>query len=111
MTLDQLNAAPLAEAHDALERCCGCGGWVDAMCAGRPYADRLILFTEAEKVWWSLGPEAWKEAFRHHPKIGDVESLRRRFAATATWAADEQRGAAEASERTLLALAEGNRAY
>ena len=53
----------------------------------------------------------WREAFTHHPRIGDVAVLRERFASTAVWARGEQAGVAAADERTLAALAEGNRAY
>ena len=58
-----------------------------------------------------LGEPEWREAFAHHPRIGDMASLRARFASTAGWAADEQRGAAQATEETLAALARGNRVY
>src|SRR5205085_9973807 len=47
----------------------------------------------------------------HHPRIGDREALRRRFAATAAWAGEEQRGARAAGEETLTALAAANQAY
>ncbi len=53
----------------------------------------------------------WLEAFAAHPRIGDVDALRAKFAATAAWASGEQAGVAGASESTLRALAEGNRDY
>ena len=62
-------------------------------------------------AWEALPPEEWREAFAHHPRIGDLASLERRFAASADLAAHEQAGAASASRTTLEALAEGNRAY
>ena len=65
----------------------------------------------AERAFVGLGPADWREAFAHHPRIGDVASLRAKFAATAAWAGEEQRGAAAAGDDTLAALAEGNRAY
>jgi 2-oxo-4-hydroxy-4-carboxy-5-ureidoimidazoline decarboxylase len=65
----------------------------------------------AESAWWQMSPEDWLEAFSHHPKIGDLESLQKRFAATADLAGREQSGAMAASPETLAALAEGNRAY
>jgi 2-oxo-4-hydroxy-4-carboxy-5-ureidoimidazoline decarboxylase len=52
-----------------------------------------------------------REAFQHHPRIGDLESLRTRFASTAAWAGREQAGASAASEDTLRSLAAGNAAY
>lgn len=111
MTLDQLNRLPADRAREALARCCGARRWVEAMDAARPFASADALIGEGERVWQALGPDDWREAFAHHPRIGDVEALRRRFATTAAWAADEQRGAAGASDATLAALAEGNRRY
>lgn len=111
MTVEELNRLPAGEAKQALERCCGARAWIVEMCAGRPYASRAELMAAAERIWRSLAPDDWREAFTHHPRIGDVASLRQRFASTAAWAASEQGGAAGASEATLAALAEGNRAY
>ena len=51
----------------------------------------------------------WREAFGHHPKIGDREAPEA-VPATHHFAA-EQVGVAGATEDVLEALAEGNRAY
>jgi 2-oxo-4-hydroxy-4-carboxy-5-ureidoimidazoline decarboxylase len=111
MTLDALNAAPAAMAAAALERCCGARAWVDAMLAARPFASPGALHAAAGRAWSALEPAGWREAFAHHPRIGDVESLRARFAPTAAWAGREQAAAVAADEATLAALAAGNRAY
>ena len=111
MTLAGLNAATEAAAREALERCCGARVWVDAMLASRPFADAAALHAAADRADAALGADDWREAFSHHPRIGDVASLRERFASTAAWAGREQEGAAGADETTLHALAEGNRAY
>jgi len=111
MKLSELNALPAEHARAALERCCGSSRWVEAMLAERPFADREALLSAAERAGGGLGGEDWLEAFSHHPRIGDAAALRQRFAATAAWAGDEQRGAADGPERTLEALARGNQAY
>jgi 2-oxo-4-hydroxy-4-carboxy-5-ureidoimidazoline decarboxylase len=111
VTIAELNALPADAARDALTRCCGCARWVEALLAERPFADRDGLLRAADGVWQGLGPDQWREAFAHHPRIGDVASLRQRFASTASWAAAEQAGAAGANEGVLAALAAGNRAY
>jgi 2-oxo-4-hydroxy-4-carboxy-5-ureidoimidazoline decarboxylase len=111
MTLDELNQLPVDQARAAFERCCGTQAWVDRMCEARPFKSIEAVRAEAERAWRALPAAGWLEAFTHHPRIGDVEALRRRFASTATWAANEQRGAAAASEETLAALARGNHAY
>ena len=82
------------------------------MSAIRPFQSRTHLHGESERCWWALGDEDWREAFSHHPKIGaDLDTLRAKFSSTATWSAGEQAGVEAASENTLAALAEGNRAY
>jgi 2-oxo-4-hydroxy-4-carboxy-5-ureidoimidazoline decarboxylase len=110
-SVSRLNALPAAEARAELLRCCGSSRWADAMLARRPFADAETLQAEAEAAWNGLLPADWLEAFRHHPRIGDKEALRARFAATRAWAAGEQAGTRGASEDVLEALAEGNRAY
>lgn len=109
--LKHLNALPVAEAQDELRRCCGASRWVAAMAARRPFPDPAALYTAADQDWAALGPDDWREAFAHHPRIGDKEALRARFASTSQWAAGEQTGVGAASEDVLEALARGNRDY
>jgi 2-oxo-4-hydroxy-4-carboxy-5-ureidoimidazoline decarboxylase len=109
--LRRLNEAPADAAREDLRRCCGSSRWVEAMTGARPFADLEQLYAAADRALSGLGPDDWREAFLHHPRIGDKEALRARFASTREWAAGEQAGAAAASEAVVAALAEGNRAY
>lgn len=111
MNIDAFNRLEPAAAAEALARCCGSGRWVEEMLQRRPYRHFADICHAAEAVWWSLDPADWLEAFRHHPKIGDVDRLREKFAATAQWAQGEQAGVNAATEETLAALAEGNLLY
>lgn len=111
MTIEQLNGAPEAAAAEALERCCGASNWVRAMLASRPFASPEGLHEAADACAAALEERDWLEAFSHHPRIGDVASLREKFASTARWAGGEQAGAAAADEATLHALAKGNDDY
>lgn len=111
MTLDDLNRLPEAEAREAFARCCGASRWVERMVARRPFVGVRSLLGIASGFWMGLGPDDWREAFTHHPRIGDLASLERRFASTADLAAREQSAVATASRVVLEALAEGNRAY
>jgi len=111
MNIEVINLLPDAEVRAAFSRCCGAAAWIDAMCASRPFADRASLFARADAIANDLTRADWLEAFSHHPQIGDVSALRDKFAATAGWASQEQRGARTASDATLEALARGNRAY
>ena len=110
--LAELNTLGSQEATMAFLRCSGSTRWAKAMVAARPFASRAALFGLAEQSWWRLGDKDWLEAFSHHPEIGgDVAKLREKFAGTAAWSASEQSGVAAASEATLTALGEKNRAY
>lgn len=109
--LQRLNELGPEEARAELLRCCGSSRWAAAMTARRPFASSAALLQAADAVWQGLDDDAWREAFAHHPKIGDREALRSRFATTADWAADEQSGAGAGAEDVLEALALGNADY
>ena len=74
------------------------------MAALRPFNSRTDLFEKANSAWFSCKKKDWLEAFTHHPRIGDVTSLKEKFASTATWASGEQGRAQEASDKTLEEL-------
>jgi 2-oxo-4-hydroxy-4-carboxy-5-ureidoimidazoline decarboxylase len=111
VTLDELNRLRADEARAAFARCCGSSAWVERMVARRPFASPADLARTGDEVWMSLAPGEWREAFAHHPRIGDLESLKLRFAGTEDLASREQAAVSAASQGTLEALAEGNRAY
>ena len=107
----RFDSAPAPEARVLLEACCGSARWVDAMLARRPFGSREALVTAARDIWFALEPSDWREAFSHHPRIGDLTALRSRFETTRHLAAREQSGVSTASDEVLAALAEGNRRY
>jgi len=107
----RLDLAGQSEARELLKSCCGAAAWVERMVARRPFGSRDALLAAAREEWFALDGADWLEAFRHHPKIGDRESLRQRFARTAHLSEREQSGIDGAAEDVLSALAEGNRAY
>jgi 2-oxo-4-hydroxy-4-carboxy-5-ureidoimidazoline decarboxylase len=111
MPLPDLNALPAAARAEALATCCGAAAWVAMLNAQFPFASPKALYEAAERTWHNLGEADWREAFAHHPKIGDVGALREKFASTAAWAASEQGAVRQASQATLEALAAGNEAY
>lgn len=107
----QINRLTAHEAAEAFNRCCGSKNWVLRMQESRPFPDMASLSKTAEEIWWQLDSKDWLEAFSHHPKIGDLENLRKKFASTADLAASEQGSVASAGEDILKALAEGNKKY
>ena len=90
MTLAGLNALPADAAREAFARCCGASAWVEHMVARRPFASAEQVLAVARAQWEAAGRGAWIEAFTHHPRIGDLDSLARKYGATADLAAREQ---------------------
>lgn len=107
----KLNGLPDDDAQAALTSCCAAERWVSGMLAARPFASDAALFAACDAVAATLTESDWLEAFAAHPLIGDVDSLRKKYAATKQLAAGEQSGIDAASEATLRELAELNRSY
>lgn len=105
-----LDEAPATEARVWLRRCCGSSRWVEGMLARRPFGSNVALLGAARVVWNALDENDWREAFAHHPQIGE----RNHAAApadTREWSQREQAGVADAPADIRRALDEGNREY
>ncbi|MEJ7611249.1 MAG: 2-oxo-4-hydroxy-4-carboxy-5-ureidoimidazoline decarboxylase [Ferruginibacter sp.] len=112
MTLNAFNTLPQREAADQLKICCGAEKWVKEMMQSFPFSDEQSLVKRAADCWYNTCTEAdWREAFTHHPKIGDVRSLTEKFASTQHLAGDEQASVNKASASVIEGLAEANKAY
>lgn len=109
--LVELNQLAASEAESHFLKCCGSHAWAAKMAAGRPFGNIEAVRSAAVDVWQSLPEADWLEAFTAHPKIGDVNSLRAKFANTKAWASGEQAGVQSADEQVLQGLAAGNEAY
>jgi len=111
MTLHELNTLHKQQLKEELLKCCGSSAWVNKMLPFFPADDLVELLEDAEEQWYKCNEDDWKEAFTHHPKIGDIDSLNKKFASTATWASGEQSRVSAAPKHTLEALARGNEDY
>lgn len=111
MDLAAFNALSVAGADGVLEHCCVAKRWIAGVRDGRPYRDEQALRDAATRVWRSLAEADWLEAFEGHPKIGDVKSLKAKYASTGDLAAAEQSGVASADDDVIARLADGNNAY
>jgi len=109
--VQDLNTMSEDAAFEELRKCCGSRKWAERMLAARPFASREAILSAADDIWQKLPPEDWIEAFRHHPKIGDLNSLRMKYAGNKEWSQGEQSGIEGASETVLQGLVEGNAAY
>lgn len=110
-TWQTINGADPETARRCLTRACGSSRWVDRMLELRPFASQVDLLSAARRVWDDLGEDDWREAFSHHPQIGDRAALEKRFPASHDLSAREQAGVGAASSDVLDRLAAGNRDY
>ena len=99
----RIDTSPLEEARALLTTACGAHRWVDRMLMRRPFGSREALLAVAREEWLSLDEHDWREAFSHHPKIGQKSADR--------LAAKEQSGVSGAAADVLSGLADGNREY
>lgn len=106
-----LNALDEPAARQALEKCCAAPVWVARMLGRRPFVDDPAVETAAAEIWQALDRNQWLAAFAAHPQIGDVNSLKRKYASTANWASNEQASVAQATDDTLHELARYNQDY
>ena len=111
MSLYTLNNATIEQATHSLMQCCTSSTWVNAMVAARPYAEARSLTKQADLAWQDLEEADYFEAFDGHPQIGNVDTLRAKYANTKELASGEQGAVNEASEQVLLHLAKGNADY
>ena len=91
--------------------CCGSTRWVSSMMARRPFGSSERLLRAADETWRELSPDDWKEAFSHHPRIGDRHLLQARFASTRHLSVQEQAGVTDAPNDVIDQLADANREY
>jgi len=106
-----LNSLTPEEAAKELRQCCGSRRWAEQMSNNRPYSTLESLITHADRLWWSLTPDDWLEAFRSHPKIGEKKASHKVSAQSSQWSGQEQAGVSSASQDTVDSLESLNRAY
>jgi len=106
MTIKAFNKLNKAAKQKLLMSCCGSAAWTALMLKQSPFADEADLVNAATDVWYNECSSAdWLESFTHHPRIGDIKSLTKKFAGK------EQASVAAASKKIIAALAEANAAY
>ena len=110
MTIASFDHLEPGEKKALLLQCCGSSAWAEKMIKMPPVEDLIDLFEDAEEKWYECSEAAWKEAFMHHPKIGDIDALRKKFSSD-KFAGDEQQSINQASEETLELLAKANDQY
>jgi OHCU decarboxylase len=107
----RFNSLPAINAQANFLECCGSNEWARRMTERRPFTDVNDLKHTADRIWWSLRPEDWLEAFRHHPRIGERRPQKQTTTVAQEWSEQEQSRVRSAAKETLEALAELNRRY
>jgi len=111
MTLDALNRLSEADAAAAFTQCCTAQRWVERMVIDRPFESLPEMLEISDRIWEECDVDDYLEAFEGHPRIGDVESLAKKYANTKAWAGGEQKGVESADRAVLERLAKGNADY
>lgn len=112
MTFEQFNQETTEKQRDILATCCGSTVWINTVLSKIPFKKEKDFFDTILDAWYNTCQEAdYLEAFSHHPKIGDLESLQKKYANTAHLASDEQACVLQASNDVLKSLAAHNQNY
>jgi OHCU decarboxylase len=106
-----LDALPAAHASELLAACCGSPRWVSSMLARRPYESLDAVLAAADDTWWSLDPTDWREAFAHHPRIGERTSAAPQDERARDWSSAEQANVSTTHETVRDALVAANEEY
>lgn len=107
MDLEHFNTAPDDVVRPALRACCDVPRWVDAVLAGRPYADAAAAAHTADAAARRFTEDEVDRALAAHPRIGERADGE---GAEAVWSRREQSGVVT-DPSTGRALAAGNRDY
>ncbi len=106
MTLKVFNKLNKTEKAKILMSCCGSVNWTNLLMEQFPFSSERDLVVAATEIWYNqCSSMDWLESFSHHPKIGDVKSLTKKFAGK------EQASVAKAAKKTITSLANANKEY
>jgi allantoicase len=109
--LRQLNAIDAPDLHATLADFCAAPEWVDRVAAARPFTSAEALLSAADAANTAVTADGWREAFRHHPRIGESAAERAQSGTARGFSSREQSAAGAASAAEAAALAQGNRSY
>ncbi len=110
--IDDINNSSAKNIKEAFLKCCASEKWADLLTNSRPFEDMVDLFSKSKNIWFEkCRPGDWLQAFTAHPKIGDIDSLAKKYSNTKSWSSHEQSGVDSASMETLKELADKNKIY
>jgi 2-oxo-4-hydroxy-4-carboxy-5-ureidoimidazoline decarboxylase len=111
MNIEAFEALASDEAIAALRSCCVSERWARAVATDRPYGSRIALLDAATMHWAQADEAELLTAFAAHPRIGDIELLRARYATGSETANAEQGQVLTADDAVLERLRDQNDVY
>lgn len=111
MSIEALNAMSVVQAEVWFNNTCTASRWCKLMASNRPYINSTQLEEAAISCWSKMKTDDLLEAFAGHPMIGDIDSLRAKYASTKAIAANEQSGMQQADDATFERLNDLNHQY
>ncbi|CAM6106343.1 unnamed protein product [Calypogeia fissa] len=99
--------------YETFLECCGSTAFAAHMAQSSPFSSIDHVIDTARRIWWNeVSVLGWLEAFAAHPRIGDVQSLEKKFSTGKQLAAGEQSAALNtAANNELQELADWNHKY
>lgn len=111
VSVARLDGLPEEDAAELFASCCGSSRWVKEMVARRPFGTRGAVLAVADRVWETMEEADWREAFSHHPRIGEQSGAIPQTSRGEAWSAGEQAGMESAGESLKREMAAVNREY
>ncbi|MDQ4051494.1 MAG: 2-oxo-4-hydroxy-4-carboxy-5-ureidoimidazoline decarboxylase [Actinomycetota bacterium] len=108
MEIEDFNAMSASEASATVRPCVDIDSWVEAVVAGRPYADLDTLLAAADTAAGGWTEAEVDAALADHPRIGERPTG---SGASDALSAREQAGVDPADTDVQARLADGNRRY
>jgi len=107
----QLNAMDDPELRGVLADFCAAPAWIARVAAARPFGSGDAVLQAADAANAQVSPDEWRQAFLHHPRIGERRAERALSNAAQASSSREQAAVQQAGAADMAAIAAGNRAY
>lgn len=107
ITLSEFNHLPASQVSQLLAQCVAIPEWVRCLVAGRPYATRQALQSQAVALTKTWGATELAQALTAHPRIGEQPPED----PSGEFSRREQAGVSEADCQMIAALQDANHAY
>lgn len=110
--IDILNNLSDNDFESVIYKCCSSHQFAKLTTDQRPFSSIRELFDKTENIWFQLKASDWLEAISHHPKIGDVETLKKKYNnSNQSFESQEQANINLANLKTIEELAYYNEIY